>query len=255
MSESDKNTIISYLVSCLTPTVSYDEIVALDAKAAKRIIGTVPQVSDTTSVTDPERKESIIQYRKDSAQSLHMYAYSTSRLATKKLDRDLQIKILGTMGSKRRIQSLEEFGSGKPGSLAKSNVVDFEKSFLHTYQFDPDDIMTDGALIEKLQTNLGNKIKNIEKFGKGNVMMWRKKGVNGQRDMVGYYAIDDTQGEHDDSEDIRIRFLGNNTSVDPNNPYEKGRLTPGGIVKTFTGPQFFDYLMGSGDDVTIDFVE
>lgn len=73
------------------------------------------------------------------------------------------------------MQSLKEFGSGKPGSLATSGVVDFEKSFLHTYQFNPDDIMTDGALAEKLQTNLGNRIKNIEKLSKGNVMMWRKK--------------------------------------------------------------------------------
>lgn len=166
MSETDKNAILSYLVGCLTPTVSYDEIVALDAQAAKTIIGAVPEVSDVTSITDPDRKQAIIQYRKDSAQSLHTHAYTTSRLATKKLDRDLQIKILGTMGSKRRIQSLNEFGSGKPGSLATSRVVDFEKSFLHTYQFSPDDIMTDGALTEKLQTNLGNKIKNIEKFGK-----------------------------------------------------------------------------------------
>lgn len=86
--------------------------------------------------------------------------------------------------------------------------------------------------------------------------MWRKKGTNGQRDMVGYYAIDSTQGENTgDPGEIRLRFLGNNTSIDSNNPYEQGRLTPGGLVKTFTGPQFFDYLMGSGDDVSIDFVE
>lgn len=184
MSEVDKATILSYLVGCLTPTVSYDEIMAIDAKAAKTIIGSVPDVSDVTHVTDPERREAIIQYRKDSAQSLHTNAYTTSRLATKKLDRDLQIKILGTIGSKRRIQSLKEFGAGKPGSLATSSVVDFEKSFLHTYQFNPDDIATDGALTEKLQTHLGNKLKNIEKFGKGNVMMWRKKGTNGRRDTV-----------------------------------------------------------------------
>lgn len=256
MSEEDKNTILSYLVGCLTPTVSYDEIVALDSQAAKTILGDVPEVSETTSVTDAERKEALIQYRKETAQSLHAHSYTTSRLATKKLDRDLQIKILGTMGSRRRIQSLKEFSSGRPGNLSTSSVVDFEKSFLHTYQFNPDDISTDEALAEKLQTNLGNKIKNIEKFGRWNVMMWRKKGANGQRDMVGYYAIDSTQGENsDDPGEIQMRFLGNNTSVDPNNPYEKGRLTPGGIVKTFTGPQFFDYLMGSGDDVTVDFVE
>jgi hypothetical protein len=193
MSETDKNTILSYLVGCLTPTVSYDEIVAFDAQVAKEIIGDVPEVSSTTSVTDPERTEAIIQYRKDSARSLHTHAYTTSRLATRKLSRDLQIKILGTMGSKRRVQSLNEFGSGKPGSLATSRVVDFEKSFLHTYHFNPDDIMTDDALTEKLQVNLGNRIKNIEKFGKGNVMMWRKKGINGQRDMVGYYTITSTQ--------------------------------------------------------------
>lgn len=97
MSETDKNSILSYLVGCLTPTVSYDEIVALDAQVAKTIIGAVPEVSDMTSVTDPDRKQAIIQYRKDSAQSLHTHAYTTSRLATKKLDRDLQIKILGTL--------------------------------------------------------------------------------------------------------------------------------------------------------------
>jgi len=178
-------------------------------------------------VTDADQKDAIIQYRKASALSLRSQSYSTSRLATKKLDRDLQIKILGTIGSKRRIKSLNEFASGRPGGLTSSGVVDFEESFLHTYQFNPDDVSTDGALVEKLQTNLGNKIKNLEKFGRGNIMMWRKKGTNGQRDLVGYYAIADTQGENsDDPGEIRLRFLGNNTSIDPNNPYEKGRLTP-----------------------------
>jgi len=208
MSETDKNAILSYLVGCLTPTISYDEIVVLDTQAAKEILGDVPDVSEVTSVTDSERKEAIIQYRKDSAQSLHTESYTTSRLATKKLDRDLQIKILGSIGSKRRIQSLKEFSSGRPGSLSASNVVDFEKSFLHTYQFNPDDITTDETLTEKLQTNLGNRIKNLEKFKKGGVMMWRKKGENSQRDLVGYYAIDDTQGENEnDSGEIRLRFL------------------------------------------------
>ncbi len=221
MSQSDKDTILQYLVRCLVPTISFDELVGLDSTAAKKIVDTLPDISENTTVTDTERKEAIISYRKESARSLQSQSYTTSRLATSRLDRDLQVKILGTLGSKRRIESLQNFHNGKVGNLGNSGVVDFEESFLRTYQMSPEDVMTDESLREKLQSRLGNRMKNVEKFMPGNIMMWRKKGTSGQRDFVGYYVIDEVLGNEnsDGDSEVRVRFIGSNTSADPNNPH------------------------------------
>lgn len=257
MSEKDKDTILSYLVRNLVPTVSFDEIASMDSRAAKQMIDAHSEISQETITTDSERKSALIQYRGETSRALRSNSMIWLRVPTKNLDRSLRIKVLWTLWSKRRVTNLKNFYAGRPGSIWNSSVVEFEDAFQAAYDIKPEEVMTHEDLHVKLQSRLWDRLKNTDKFVPGNIMMWRKKGEKWQRDVVGYYAVDEILGDEnvDGDGEIRVRFLGSNTSVDPHNVLWDGRLSHGWISFSYTGPQFFDKLMGTDDDVTIDFME
>jgi len=58
------------------------------------------------------------------------------------------------LGSKRRIQQLQNFHNGKPGGISSTDVIDFDEGFSVAHEFLPNEVSTDNGLKEKLQIKL-----------------------------------------------------------------------------------------------------
>lgn len=256
ISQENKKRILGFLVRNYAPTVSFDDLASFDQDVAKKLVRTWSNIATNTHTWDIERQEAILAVRHESALADRRLWLVETRIATRQLDTATQIKVLWNLGSKRRIQQIQNFHNGRPGGITSTDVVDFDESFSVAYEFSPNEVFTDNGLREKLQIKLWNKIKNLDQFVPGSVMMWKSKSHDGKKDTVGYYVIEQTLWDDNENPwDIKLRFLGTNQSSDPQNPLEKWRLSPSGIPRTFTGPQFFDYLAWCSDSGSLDFVD
>ena len=167
-------------------------------------------------------------------------------VSTRGLSMKTKLRLLGNFGSTKQIQQKNEFYSGRPGGI-QSTSADFEETFQKIHEMDPKEVMTQDGLTTQLISTLRQKIKNTDSFQPGNVMVWKTKTQDGKDDLVGYYAIDEVLGDDPENADtvVKLRFLGNN----------KAPLSPSGIPRYYSGPQFFDYLSNCADNGEIDFID
>lgn len=154
---------------------------------------------------------------------------------------------------------MSDFHQGKTGmDLGEP----YDKKFRLHYGFYPEEVQTQNGLMQRLDTQLDSRIKNISDFKEGSIMRVKSVGKNGNQ-IIGYYMIDSVLSDDPESLDeniIKFRFLGTNQPHrDEHNRVVRSDSQStlslyGGPALQRSGPRFFEFLDNITEEGSVDFI-